>query len=724
MTIEVEGPDGTIYEFPDGTSREVMADAMRRRFTKSGGIDLRPREGETGEQYRARIKANRAEVLAKPSEGHDSPSRGEFNRQIGGFAYRLGDNLVGYDDGVMSPGEKAATLLNMGGESLTGWLAGDEAAAAMDANLPDFLGGPRGTYEERLAFHRGNEAQMRAEHPVLSFGADVAPAFLTGAGLLGATSKLASPLSRVIGGGLAGGAMGGLAGFMEGEGGAGNRVQNSVLPGLLGAGLGAAAEPASRVASWLYGAIGPGAAATARKLTKQAKLDKTGAEIVSDAVAKDTPYMAPMGPNAINAQAGHNTMGLLDWLANRPGATGAKIQAKVGELAAQGGERLKAEMDSTLGLPEGVARTQRRVMQDTKAGRRAAYDAAYNSPIDYSQAQGLESLLERIPPEAWNRAQKLMQAEGEKSQQILAQVGADGTVKLSRLPDVRELDYVTRALRDMSDPLGGFGKETGGAYKSLASQVRSELDALVPDYKAARASGADAIANREAADFGSTLLTPAVKMDVAEDAIGAMTDAEKAFARQGVRDYFEEVMANTKSALTDGNMDAREALRPMKELLTRANKRKLGALMGDDAETLIGQAEETYAALSLRAGISQNSKTAPRLIAQETLDRAVPPTMGEALAEGKGLLGAVANASRAFMESPHAARLARQEGVMSKIGEALLSPAGTKTGTNLALLRQLSPALQAAAQGGQSVGLLARLGLGGLATTTSASKAR
>jgi hypothetical protein len=32
MFIEVEAPDGTIVEFPEGTPREVMQDAMRRRF--------------------------------------------------------------------------------------------------------------------------------------------------------------------------------------------------------------------------------------------------------------------------------------------------------------------------------------------------------------------------------------------------------------------------------------------------------------------------------------------------------------------------------------------------------------------------------------------------------------------------------------------------------------------------------------------------------------------
>lgn len=51
MSIEVEGPDGVILEFPDGTSREVMAKAMSKRYPK-GSAKLTskspPRQRGTG----------------------------------------------------------------------------------------------------------------------------------------------------------------------------------------------------------------------------------------------------------------------------------------------------------------------------------------------------------------------------------------------------------------------------------------------------------------------------------------------------------------------------------------------------------------------------------------------------------------------------------------------------------------------------------------------------
>lgn len=51
MAIEVEGPDGVILEFPDGTSREVMAKAMSKRYPKGSAKPASkspPRQRGTG----------------------------------------------------------------------------------------------------------------------------------------------------------------------------------------------------------------------------------------------------------------------------------------------------------------------------------------------------------------------------------------------------------------------------------------------------------------------------------------------------------------------------------------------------------------------------------------------------------------------------------------------------------------------------------------------------
>ncbi len=50
-----------------------------------------------------------------------------------------------------------------------------------------------------------------------------------------------------------------------------------------------------------------------------------------------------------------------------------------------------------------------------------------------------------------------MQLEGNQSQQILARVGDDGAVTFERLPDVRQIDYITRALRQAAESGEGQG---------------------------------------------------------------------------------------------------------------------------------------------------------------------------------------------------------------------------------------------------------------------------
>lgn len=144
------------------------------------------------------------------------------------------DNVVGLDNGVMSTGEKIATALNVGGESLTLGLVGDEAAALTDAAMG------RGTYDERLAVRRRQEEQFREENPKSAFLAEVAPALIPGAGGAKAVQVLGKGVNRVAAGAGLGAASGAVYGFAEGEGAEG-RLANSAATMVLGGVFGAAA---------------------------------------------------------------------------------------------------------------------------------------------------------------------------------------------------------------------------------------------------------------------------------------------------------------------------------------------------------------------------------------------------------------------------------------------------------------------------------------------------
>lgn len=134
-------------------------------------------------------------------------------------------------------GEKAATLLNMGGEALTLGLIGDEAAAKFDEAIG------RGTYDERLEKYRRDEEAMREDHPFLSLGAEIAPALaLPAVGLASKGGMLARTGKAAVASGLAGG----VYGFAEGEGDASERAKNAQQVAMLSAGIGALGPAAGK----------------------------------------------------------------------------------------------------------------------------------------------------------------------------------------------------------------------------------------------------------------------------------------------------------------------------------------------------------------------------------------------------------------------------------------------------------------------------------------------
>ena len=190
------------------------ADAARRLVQMAQSVQS---EGDTAYQ----------EGLSTLSDMTQNPTVEAPER---GFMHTVLDNVVGIDDGVMSPGEKAAGLLNAAGEGMTFGLIGDEADAAMRTAI-----GRDGSYDEALATVRGNEAQLREENPYLATTAEVLGGMVVPGGAMAMGKSL---LGRMGMGILSGGAGAGTYGFMEGEG--DERLQNAVDTGILGGALGGA----------------------------------------------------------------------------------------------------------------------------------------------------------------------------------------------------------------------------------------------------------------------------------------------------------------------------------------------------------------------------------------------------------------------------------------------------------------------------------------------------
>lgn len=178
--IEVEGPEGTIYEFPSGTDD-------------------------------ATIKAALQKVYGAPSTGHG------FGNNV---AQAAGDGLF------FGFGDEVSARLN----AMTGY----------DANTGTY-GNWGTTYGDQLQAVRGQEREFREDHPVVSTAAEVGGGLLGPAKVgTGFIRNGTTGLARIGRSGLLGGAAAAGYGFGEGEGGVGNRGERAALSAPLGAVGGAA----------------------------------------------------------------------------------------------------------------------------------------------------------------------------------------------------------------------------------------------------------------------------------------------------------------------------------------------------------------------------------------------------------------------------------------------------------------------------------------------------
>ena len=227
------------------------------------------------------------------------------------------------------------------------------------------------------------------------------------------------------------------------------------------------------------------------------------------------------------------------------------------------------------------------------------------------------------------------------TQQTMARVAPDGSVTYDQMPDVRQVDYITRSLNDvakMGDGQGAIGGNTGEgrSYGQLASQLRSALRGAVPEYGTALDTAADPIQARNALEFGSSMLHPSVPRDVVANQIAGMTAPEIAQVQQGLRSHISDTMANVGRTISDPNADARQAMSTVKMLSTDAARDKMGMLLDPAAHANVqGALGAAGKALDLRASVARNSGTYGRLAADDVVNQASQPgVLGRTIMSG------------------------------------------------------------------------------------------
>jgi hypothetical protein len=517
----------------------------------------------------------------------------------------------------------------------------------------------------------------------LSRGAQIATGIVGGSGL-GATDAAirAEPGERGRAA-LLGGALGAAAGAAA-----------PVVAGLVGKGVNAVANTAARAGALRGSGLSPGAARVVLNAA-EGDIHPGGPGIANIAAA---------GPNGMLADAGPSTAGLLDTVIARGGAGAGRAAERIGDRAAAEGQTLGGVMDQPMGAAQGVRTTQNAINAQGRPVIGPAYDAAYKAPVDYSSADGLRlrALIARLPDAAKKRAQDLMDIEGVASPYRLTTSTDDAMTPLTgvqrttsqRLPNVQQLDYITRALNDVAESTDGTGamggmNTLGRSVSGLSRDIRQTLRRMVPDYAAALDSAENTIGQRKAVEFGAKMMSPAMPRDVAAEGIDAMSAAEKAQARQGARSWYDEKMANVRSTILNPDVDIQQAQTAVKELSSDAVRDKLRMLMGkQDADAIIAQANRTGQAMLLRARTAVNSRTAGRLAGKQAIEDMTAPGMLGQLSRGN-IPQAGKAAIQAGLGTTPADDVAAQNVLYSQIADALTQKRG---GDALRLMAQLQKA--------------------------------
>lgn len=667
-------PGSDISNTSDAELQEIVdLGNIAARMTSQDLSIARSKNDRMGEYLRQQAK--------QPRPGESEADR--FKRLYGGLSM---PKRPGMGEGILRAFSEGSTFGHSGEIGAAG-------RAAYDAliNDRDFSK----EYKARLSQSDTKLDQFREDSPVAAYGTEIAGAIPTSL-LPGLNILRGGNVAKSVGTGVL---QGGLYGHGQSRGDLAERAKTTGLGSIVGGTIGAAGIPIAK---------GLGNLAN-RYMTKKAAgtVGMTGPQyqILNRALSADDALtgggarrMDAAGPDSMLADAGSGAQRLLDTaiVESSPAARIATeaVESRVNSAAS----KLDDVLNSTMGRPGESASRALTVYGDKSNPLGKLYERAYSKSVDYSSPLGAEIeniVRNQVPPEAITAANKLMRMEGHTSRQILADIAEDGSVVFREMPDVRQLDYITRGLNQSAstgEGAGAMGGQTqiGSAYKNLSRGIRSRLKELVPEYKAVLNSAMDIIRARDARDIGLTVLsTKTTRADVM-DAISDMGEAEIRKVVEGVRMNIDDILARTKVAMTDVNVEAREAFQLIKDMSSRSNREKLTMILGDDAERIFSQLDEAVMAFELRGAVARNSATAIRQSTAQSVKDVVQGGSINRLREGEVINAPKAMVSAIFGRSPEAKQKISDDVYISMV-RALTGPRGAEARAALDQLQKVAP---------------------------------
>lgn len=656
--------------------RARQLDALRAAREADRRANL-PRPGETSEDYRARTagiqqtegsKAMDAQAEAAMREAggdallEENPALGPMASTVEGLPF-IG-SWVDEAFNALHPG--AGDRLTMAQEAYRR----ENPGKALGYNV---LGGVVGSLPAVAA---AGPSMIRNAAPTV--GGRVLQAMGLGAGLGGAEGAVYG------------------AGEAEGKGRTGNALWGAGAGSVIGLATGAAAPYAEAGIRSVARGFRDGAQ---RTIQRELGASPAAARVIKNAVDAGDQTTALQnirrgGEDAMLADANQSTRQILDTAAQSPGDAGTVARDAVRDRVQGAIDDMNKALDDAFGLPRGEQEIIAEIRQTSSPARKAAYDAAYATPIDYSADAGrrIESLLPRIPESAINRANALMKVKGEESAQILISIGENGRVSFTRMPDVRQIDYITRALRDVAAETDGAGRlggktDLGTSYDRLAVELRNATKTAVPQYSTALETAADAIGQKNAVEVGYDLLRSSTRREDIAAALHGATGPERAAMGQGVRSFVDDLTADVARTITDPDTNTREGIAILRSFSSRSNATKLRMLLGgEQADALLAKIDEAATGFELRAAIAENSKTAVRQSVQGSVNAQTEGGIVRTLAAGEPI-----NASKRLVQAltgeTAEAREIRKMGLYKELADILVNTRGVRAERALRLIQ-------------------------------------
>jgi hypothetical protein len=704
MTITVEH-EGKVIEFPDAETANQFF-ARQRQSTRGNGLTQIGTFADNGRVFRkpdgsltavsAGGATNDQETIARIMRGDDWS---EITRDS------LDEQIINENEGTARLNEftRGAPFV---GEYI------DEAVGLVSENAQDAM------RRSTDAMRRQRPGETAALNTAGGIAYSIPAAVAVGPGIA-AQAEGKSRLARMGLGGLLGLFGGGTEGAISGYGAGENpeeRADKAQTYAGWGAGLGGLLGAAGPGIADAAGAAWEGVANRVRggaigQTAQQLGVSRPAASVLRQTFNGTDEGMvrqavAQAGDDAMIGEVSPASRGLLDALAVRPGNARNIVNEAVEGRATRANPRLRAALDDSLGeAPVGVRSAADEIATRTGPTRAAAYEAAYSTPIDYSTAAGrnVEDVFGRVPQRVLREAVEAANEEIQSNpalrsagvRQILADVADDGTVTFREMPNVAQIDQIKRGLQEVAyrntDDFGRLN-QAGQRYNNMARDLR---DATVEatggqdsPYAAAVAVGGDKIAQDQALEIGSRMLRRNVTREDVSRMMANATGESREAARIGIRSQIDEVMANTRRAASDPNVDARQVRDALTNLSSDANRQKIAMVIGEDeAQRLFKQIDEASAALNLRASVAENSRTAQRLLGNEALDDATAPNALQRTAAGEPL-----EAARAIVQTltgeTETARALRTDAVAEELARFLTQQRGRTAEVAVGYLRK------------------------------------